>query len=180
MFREPLLTSKKVHRILFAFSLSAVGALALTGCETFGPSKISADNPYADKIQSREFIASFDAVWRAAQISIRYPIKLNNMETGQLVTEKVQALDGFIPPDQEQAPSAGIRYNLTLNIVRGRKKNRETVRVTIRKLVERTKDFFAEPESISSDGYEEKVILYRIEREILIQEALKKIPEPKG
>jgi hypothetical protein len=151
----------------------------LAGCELF-PQKKSphvADN--LNRPFQQEFIASYEAVWRAAQISVRYPISLNNMDTGQLETDWIRALEGFIPPDQKKAPSSGMRYKIILTLVRGRKANRPSVRVTLKKLVERQRDFFAEPESIATDGLEEKVILYRMERELIIQEALKKVPDSK-
>jgi hypothetical protein len=46
--------------------------------------------------------------------------------------------------------------------------------VNIAKLIERKRDFFSDPEILPSDGIEEKVIFYRMERELIIDEALKK------
>lgn len=155
--------------------------VALVGCETFDrKGKVSKNvHDSYNRPYQQEFVATYEAVWRAAQISVRYPISLNNMDTGQLETDWIRALEGFQPPDQKRAPSSGIRYKIVLTLVRGKRNNRPTVRVTLRKLIERQRDFFAEPEQLVTDGLEEKVILYRMERELLIQEALKKVPDPK-
>jgi hypothetical protein len=37
------------------------------------------------------------------------------------------------------------------------------------------RDFFSEPETVDSDGLEEKIIFYRIERELVINDALKRV-----
>lgn len=126
---------------------------------------------------SQEFTATYESVWRAAQISLRYPIAINNMDTGQLETDWIRALEGFMAPDQKKPPSSGIRYKLNLSLVRGKRGNRPSVRVVVRKKMERQRDFFSDPENLVSDGLEEKVILYRIERELILQEGLKKIPD---
>ncbi len=120
------------------------------------------------------FSYSYDSVWRAAQLSLRYPIAINNMDTGILETEWIKAIDGFQPPDSEKPVSSGIRYKISLNLVKGKLDGQESVRVTIVKTVEKQRDFFSDPESIESDQLEEKIVLYRIEREILIEEGLKK------
>jgi hypothetical protein len=40
--------------------------------------------------------------------------------------------------------------------------------------MEKQRDFFSDPENIESDGMEEKVIFYRMGRELTIDEAIKK------
>ncbi len=154
-------------------------SILITGCELFPKKKNPNTQDALNRPFQQEYLASYEAVWRAAQISVRYPISLNNMDTGQLETDWIRALEGFLAPDQKKSPSSGMRYKIILTLVRGRKVNRPTVRVTLRKVVERQRDFFAEPESVATDGLEEKIILYRMERELIIQEALKKIPETK-
>lgn len=160
----------------FLLILLAVG---LSGCQMYPGKKAPNPQDQLNRPFQQEYIASYEAVWRAAQISVRYPISLNNMDTGQLETDWIRALEGFVPPDQKKAPSSGMRYKIVLTLVRGKKLGRPSVRVTLRKIVERQRDFFAEPESIMTDGLEEKVVLYRMERELIIQEALKRIPDPK-
>jgi hypothetical protein len=117
---------------------------------------------------------SYDNVWRAAQLSLKYPIAVNNMDHGILETDYIKADDGFIAPVEEKVPSSGVRYKISLTLSKGKVEGRESVRVTITKLVEKKRDFFAETETLVSDGLEEKVIFYRMERELVIDDALKK------
>jgi hypothetical protein len=120
------------------------------------------------------YFYSYDNVWRAAQLSLKYPIAVNNMDHGILETDFIKADDGFIAPVEEKIPSSGVRYKITLTLSKGKVEGRESVRVTITKLVEKKRDFFAETETLVSDGLEEKVIFYRMERELVIDDALKK------
>jgi hypothetical protein len=61
-----------------------------------------------------------------------------------------------------------------MTFAKGKTEGRESTRVTIDKRMEILRDFFSEPETIESDGLEEKMIFYRIERELIIQDALKR------
>jgi hypothetical protein len=120
------------------------------------------------------FYFPYDNVWRAAQLSLKYPIAINNMDHGVLETDFIKADDGFIAPVEEKIPSSGIRYKITLTLAKGKTEGRESVRVTINKYLEKKRDFFSEAEVLPTDGLEEKVIFYRMERELIIDEALKK------
>jgi hypothetical protein len=133
-----------------------------------------ADRIIQKSVYQKIFVFPYDSVWRAAQLSLHYPIAVNNMDNGVLETDWIRGVDGFIAPEVTRDPSSGIRYKLTLALVKGKLDNKESVRVTIVKRMERQRDFFSEPEEIQSDGLEEKVIFYRIERELLIDEAIKK------
>jgi hypothetical protein len=122
----------------------------------------------------RVYAYPFESVWRATQLALKYPIAVNNMDNGVLESDWIKAADGFQNPESEKEPSAGIRYKILMSLVKGKLEGRESVRVTLTKRMEKQKDFFSEPESMESDGIEEKIIFYRIEREILIEEGLKK------
>lgn len=117
---------------------------------------------------------SFDTVWRAAQVVIKYPIVINNIDNGQLETDWIRAADGFIPPGSNAGPSAGTRYKIQILMVKGKLDGKDSVRLTLLKRLQKQRDFFSEPEELESDGLEERILLYRIEREISIDEALKK------
>lgn len=120
------------------------------------------------------FYYPYDSVWRASQLALKYPIGINNMDNGVLETDFIKADDGFVAPKGSGAPSSGVRYKITLVLVKGKIDGRESVRVTISKVIEKKRDFFSDPEALLSDGLEEMVIFYRIERELIIDEALKK------
>ncbi len=148
------------------------------GCTLFGCSlfdkKPSAHAQMARISKQRVFFAPYDSVWRAAHAVLKYPIAQENQDTGILETEYIKGIDGWLPPDTERPPSSGIRYKLALTFAKGKTDGRESTRITIDKRMEILRDFFSEAEVIDSDGLEERIIFYRIERELVIQEALKK------
>ncbi len=130
---------------------------------------------------SKRFKAPYESIWRATQQALlNYPMNINNMDTGQLQTLFITGKHRFQAPhlEKEVLPS-GYRYQLNINIVKGEKSSD----VTIAKKVLLQKDFFSEPEELESDGFEEKMLLYRIRREIIIeklqQRELKKQSEQK-
>ncbi|MFN7727671.1 MAG: hypothetical protein ACK5P7_00795 [Bdellovibrio sp.] len=120
------------------------------------------------------FFYSYDSVWRAAQLALKYPIAVNNMDNGILETDWVRGVDGFRPAHLSREASPGVRYKVQLSLVKGKAERRESVRVTIVKKIEKQRDFFSEPEPLETDGLEEKVLFYRMERELVIEEALKR------
>ncbi len=135
--------------------------------------------PRSDKVVQKFsfqkiFYYPYDSVWRSAQLALKYPISVNNMDNGTLETDWVRGVDGFTPPQLNKDPSPGVRYRLQLALVKGKVDRRESVRVTIIKKIEKQRDFFSEPEPLETDGFEEKVLFYRMERELIIEEALKK------
>lgn len=125
---------------------------------------------------SKIYFANFESVWRAALTSLRYSITEQNQETGYIETDFIKPGDGsWIRPDEKTQASPGFRYRISLSFVRIKTDNgRNGVRVTAEKKIERLRDFFSDPETIESDFLEEKTILYRIDRELLIEDALKK------
>jgi hypothetical protein len=149
--------------------ISFIGA----GCASSNVTKNST-RAIRENTNQRVFYFPFDSVWRAAQLALRYPIAINNMDNGLLETDYIKAIDGFIPPNVEKKPSDGVRYKITLSLSRGRVDGKEAVRANISKSIERKRDFFSEPETIETDGLEEQVIFYRIQRELVVEEALKK------
>jgi hypothetical protein len=146
--------------------------LLLTSCAS--STSVSKAKNTSKPIYQKIFYFPYDNVWRAAQLALKYPIAVNNMDHGVLETDFIKADDGFTPPGLEQPPSSGIRYKISLILAKGKVEGREGIRVTINKQVEKKRDFFSEAESLPTDGLEEKILFYRIERELIIDEALKK------
>ena len=60
-----------------------------------------------------------------------------------------------------------------INFAKGVTNGKESTRVTIEKKIEVFKDFVSNTEFIPSDGLEEQSLFYRIEREIIVDKALK-------
>lgn len=124
--------------------------------------------------------ADFEKVWRAAQIALaNYPIQVNNMDTGVLETQFLSGADKWKPPFAVENNYNGNRYKIVLRVVRGHwtkqnKKRRAITKVSIQKIIEKQKDYFADAQRMPSDGLEEESILYRIGRELLIDRALEK------
>jgi hypothetical protein len=148
--------------------------LFLWGCK-IAPRKDEALKPANPAVQ-KVFNYPFETVWRATQVALKYPIVINNMDNGQLETDWIRSADGFITPsvNNSNVPSAGVRYKIQILMVKGKIDSRESIRLTLLKKVQRQRDFFSEPDELESDGVEEKILIYRIEREIQIDEALKK------
>jgi len=136
--------------------------------------KPSVHSELATEIKQRVYFAPYDSVWRAAHSVLKYPIAQENQDNGVIETEFVKGIDGFLPPDQKTTPSNGIRYKIVLTFAKGHTEGRESTLLTIDKKVEILRDFFSPPESIDSDGVEEKVLFYRIERELVVSDALKR------
>lgn len=143
------------------------------GCSLFDK-KPSAHARMAQINKQKVFFANYDQVWRAAHAVLKYPIAQENQDTGMIETEYIKGIDGWLPPNEQRPPSSGIRYKLTLTFAKGKTEGRESTRVTIDKRMEILRDFFSEPENLETDGLEEKIIFYRIERELIINEALRR------
>jgi hypothetical protein len=158
--------------IVFVFYLISFGML---GC---------ASSPKEANLRSelpgqRVFSNTYDEVWRATAIAMsRYPLSTNNMNIGSIETEEIKGSEIWRPPYLERPLSNGLRYKLFAKVTKGRQtKKKHLVRVTILKDTKLYRDFFSEPEAKTSDGVEEMVILYRIQRELEIDE-LKKNSAP--
>lgn len=145
-----------------------------TACQISKPRSKIVEKIVAKNPNQKIYLYPYDSVWRAAQLSLKYPIAVNNMDNGTLETEYIKAIDGFTSPIETQLPSAGIKYKLTFTIVKGKLDNKDSVRVTINKTIEKQRDFFSDIEFLESDGLEEKTLFYRMEREIIIEEAIKR------
>jgi|SRR6185312_8971083 len=167
------LLSKPFCLRLFFASLSLPFFLTACADKPIIPRK----SAIAEASQQRIYYFPYDSVWRATQLALKYPIAVNNMDNGIIETDTIHAIDGFQSPTAEKDPSSGIVYKITLTLSKGRFDGREAVRVNIRKKIERHRDFFSAAEDLESDGLEEQVIFYRIERELVIEDALKKAAE---
>lgn len=126
--------------------------------------------------KQKVFLSSYDEVWRAAHTVLKYPIVNENQDTGLIETDFIKAQDGFSAPEQLPT-SSGLRYKIVMIFAKGKSQGQESVRLTIDKKMEKLRDFFSDAEVLTSDGLEEKVLFYRIERELLISKGLKKAAE---
>lgn len=161
-------------RSIFRFTLVLLVSLSATSCSLFDRSLGPPPRGLKMSAKQRIFFANYDLVWRAAHAVIRYPIAVDNQDTGVLETDYIKSVDGWQEPEAKTNPSSGVRYKIILLFAKGKVDGRESTRVTIEKRIEILRDFFSEPENLESDGLEEKVLFYRIERELIVGDALRK------
>jgi len=149
-------------------------AFLISGCGLFGPRQDSVDKLIEKASQQKIYYANYDLVWKAAHAAIRYTIASENQDYGLIETDYIKAVDGWLPPDQLSPTYKSSRYKLIFSFAKGMTNNRESTRVTIEKKIEIFKDFISETQVVPSDGLEEQTLFYRIERELIIAQALKK------
>jgi hypothetical protein len=101
------------------------------------------------------------------------------MDLGVLETDEIKGYKVWMPPHRASS-SGGLSYKLNVRVVKGSVEGRQSVRVTVMKDLELKKDFFADTKKLPSDGLEEKSILYRVRRELLIDKALQKAQQQKN
>lgn len=153
-------------------------SLLISGC---GSNTLQPETPEAiieRSSQQKIYFAPYDEVWKAAHSVLKYTIAAENQDFGVIETDYIKAVDGWLPPFRTKPQFPSSRYKLVLSFARGKKgEAQETVRLTIEKKIEVFKDFISEVKTVPSDGFEEKTIFYRIERELVIAKALKKASE---
>lgn len=155
-----------------------ITGLLVSGC---GSQVLQPETPEAiieRSSQQRIFYAPYDEVWKAAHSVIKYTIAAENQDFGVIETDYIKAVDGWLPPFRTRPQYPSSRYKIVISFARGKKSEaQENVRVTIEKKIEVFKDFISEVKTVNSDGFEEKTIFYRIERELIIAKALRKASE---
>lgn len=152
--------------------LAVTFALAFTGCVTSANQQVDGRLKAGEPV-SRVYYAKYDEVELAVkQAMIRYPQRIDNTEAGFFETDYVKGEARFRSPHRKNDFSPGYRYRLVIRLVRGREDGKPAIKVSVAKLIEIARDFFSNPDALSSDGLEEDVILYRIGREIEVSRAL--------
>lgn len=136
------------------------------GCATAKPN-------YKDNPPSQVYLANFDKIWRAVQmVMTRYPLRVNNADAGLVETELIRSNDAWQPPFEKGRLPSGYRYRLTIQVLKGKSENQSATKVVVFKKAYLLRSFFSAPENVPSDGLEEKVILYRIGRELSVDREL--------
>jgi len=128
---------------------------------------------------SKSYPYTYDVVWRALQKSMsNYPLVTNNIEIGEIESEPIRGKDRFFPPHKMNQPHSNFVYQLRVKVQRGKIRGAESARVSIEKNITFEKDFFSGEKKLLSDGFEEKMLFYRIDRELLIDNSLQKAFKP--
>lgn len=155
-------------------SLLLFSALVFSGCGLFEPRPESVDRIVEKASQQKIYFAPYDLVWKSAHSAIKYTIANENQDYGVIETDFIKAVDGWLPPDQTKPQYKSARYKLIFSFAKGNTNGKESTRVTIDKKIEVFRDFISETQTVPSDGLEELTLFYRIEREIIIAQALKR------
>ena len=152
-------------------SLTAFAALwTLAGCS--GLDRAPSKGPPPEQTYETERETAWEAL---VQVFKPYPQKTVDAEGGLIETERLRGRHLFRPPPAVPEQTSG-RFFYTLKAtLREEEDEPEIVRAQIRKTVSKQKDFFSDPESLPSDGFEEEALLYRLSREIQIRRLLDKI-----
>lgn len=166
-----------MNKKLYLVSLICLSSLTFLGCSLFEKRAESADQVIEKASNQKIFFAPYDQVWKAAHTTLKYTIATDNQDYGVIETDFVKAVDGWIPPYKTKPDLPGSRYKLIFTFAKGKTNGRESTRVTLEKKIEVFKSIISDTQTIASDGQEEKIIFYRMEREIIISQALKKAVE---
>lgn len=162
---------------IYIVSLIASSSLVFSSCSLFEKRAETADQAIEKASNQKVFFAPYDQVWKAAHTTLKYTIATDNQDYGLIETDFVKAVDGWLPPYKNKPDLPGSRYKLIFTFAKGKTNGRESTRVTLEKKIEVFKSIISDTQTVSSDGQEEKIIFYRMEREIIIAQALKKAVE---
>lgn len=142
------------------------------------PRLAQGQTPIADEHQE-VFKASYDEIWRSAQLAMRgYRMRLVDYEKGLLESEVIKGSEAYTPPFSTKRHPAGLRYKLTVRLFKGRNSDnseQNLVKTVVQKKMALLRDFFSQEKELPTDGFEEAAILYRIQREFLIEKALSRM-----
>ena len=131
------------------------------------------------KARSEFFNSDYDKIWRAVQRAISaYPLKVNNMDKGILETTTIEGESLYSKPHRKRtSKTSAIKYSLKFNLVKGNMGDKSAVKVIIKKTKFHTSNFFSGKKELASDGLEEQAILYRIKRELQVEQILERVAE---
>lgn len=165
-----------IHRIFVLVSGAFAMLFLATACTTASDHlnrQLKLDEPV-----SRVFYAKYEDVESALKHAmIRYPQRIDNTEAGVFETDYLKGEARFKAAHKDIEYPSGYRYRILVRLIRGRADDGPAIKVLITKKSELARDFFADPEPLRSDGFEEEALLYRIGRELLIARALQKAAE---
>ena len=151
----------------------------LSGCATdeLKPDGVTADIPI-----QRVYNGEYNDVEMAIRAAMKkYPVKEDNLDAGIFDTDFIRGEKMFRPPASHEKLESGIRYHIQIHTIKGKVEGKPATRVIVKKVIEKNRDFFADTEPLPSDGMEENIIFYRIQRELTIAKAVKRaaeLPQP--
>lgn len=158
--------------MLWKFSLAIFISFMVSACALFeerrGPETFVGP-------REQVFYATFEEVWRATNLVMQpYPLRVSNMDQGLLESDVIRGYKVFVPVYKSPTAVSAETYRILIRIVKGSLEGKAATKVVLSRDTQMQSDFFSDPKTVHSDGLEEKVILYRISREIQIERALAK------
>ena len=124
---------------------------------------------------SKLFYASYDQVWKSVMLAMEpYSLEEEDKEKGYLRTEVIQGSTLWKLPFEDKQKNTNQSYIIYIHLVKGMTGFQPGVQVRILKKIFTQKGFINDPERVPSNGLEEKIILYRVMREIHIDEFIMK------
>ena len=122
---------------------------------------------------SKMFSTDYERVWRAMMLALEsYPIATEDNEKGFLKTEPIRYGTIWKSPFEQKKDLSSATYIIRIQLIKGKSKSLPVVKAIIYKDTIAKKGFFRDAEKQLSNGLEEKAILYRIIREIKIEQAI--------
>jgi hypothetical protein len=169
-------TKLHIRFIMRLILIEIICLVTIAACSTtggFDPNNIEIKAPGP---KSKSFYGSFANVWKAALITVgKYPLKSYDEDAGVIETDFIRGETVWLPPYKDHYVTGGYRYKINIRLIKAHYGGQNVVQAVVLKQPEIQKDFFTNSEKAVSDGLEEMAILYRIERELAIEQALKKI-----
>jgi len=135
-----------------------------------------ASTPKTELFYTRVYEGTYDEVWLAALKAVNdYPLKVSNKDSGKIASELVNGPynDLFLSPPEAIDLPEKFRYSLRFNFAKLEAEDgNPLVRVRLEKNLEQFHDFYTGWLSYPSDGLEEKLLLYRIEHILKMENQL--------
>lgn len=163
------LTQARVFKTTLALGL----LFFLTGCLS---NNVKSEKPSTPN--QRVYYGEYNDVEMAIRASMKkYPVKEDNLDAGIFETDFIKGDRMYRAPGSHERIESGVRYRISIHTIRGKVEGKTATQLIIKKLIEKTRDFFAEAELLGSDGLEENIIFYRIQRELTIAKAIRRAAE---
>ncbi len=146
--------------------------------ESCASGELKPDGVTADIPIQRVYGGDYTEVEQAIRAAMKkYPVKEDNLDSGIFETDFIRGDKMFRPPASRERIESGVRYHMSIHTIKGKVEGKPATRVIVKKVIEKTPDFFADVESLPSDGLEENIIFYRIQRELTLAKAIKRAAE---
>ena len=111
----------------------------------------------------------------------KYDLALQNQESGTIKTKwidntlKLNFADSFGSSDSVKAA----KFKLVINVIKGFRNSKEVTKVTVFKRQMINQDFLQGWKVVPTDRIQEKTLLYRVSRALIVDKKLKRLDEIK-